>query len=63
MALHKYKLGQSLTFSPGRIGLEARRACKVVRLLPNDEAGQPQYRIKCVSEPVERVAKESALSQ
>jgi hypothetical protein len=34
--------------------------CKVVRLLPPED-GEPQYRIKCTNENVERVVKEFAL--
>lgn len=63
MAVHKYRVGQSLTFSPGRVGMrEASRICKVVRLLPIDGSGEPQYRIKCTTEAVERVTKETTLS-
>lgn len=64
MANHRYKIGQALNFSPGRMGhMQSDRACKVTRLLPPDESGIPQYRIQCTSEPVERVANENSLSR
>jgi len=64
MATHRYKVGQALVYSPGRMGpMQFERTCKVVKLLPADEGGVPQYRIQCTSEPTERVAKESALSR
>lgn len=60
---HKFKIGESLTFAPRRMGGgEPALYCKVVRLLPMEE-GEPLYRIKCSSENVERVVKEFALSK
>lgn len=64
MATHRYKVGQALNFSPGRMGhLQTDRTCKVTRLLPVDESGVPQYRIQCASEAMERVANENSLSR
>ena len=64
MAAHRYKVGQSLNFSAGRMGhMQPDRACKVTRLLPVDEGGIPQYRIQCTSEAIERVTNESNLSR
>jgi len=64
MAAHKYRIGQTLTFSPGRIGMrEAQRTCTIIRLLPVDAAGEPQYRIKCSTEVMERVTRETTLSK
>lgn len=34
--------------------------CKIMQLLP-EESGEPQYRIKCTHESVERVVKEHTL--
>jgi hypothetical protein len=63
MTEHKFKVGQLVDYSPGRMGFPASaRSCKILRLLPAED-GQPQYRIKCPSENVERVAKESTLSR
>lgn len=63
MATHKYKVGQSLKYAPGRLGGgDGIQYCKVVRLLPA-EHGQPQYRVKCTNENVERVVKEFSLSR
>ena len=62
MTVHKFRVGEALYFSAGRMGLQAAsRTCKVLRLLPVED-GQPLYRIKCDSEAVERMAKESQLS-
>lgn len=63
MTAHKFRIGQLVDYSPGRMGFPASvRSCKIVRLLPVED-GQPQYRIKCPAENVERVAKESTLSR
>jgi hypothetical protein len=63
MTAHKFKVGQVLEFSPGRMGFPAStRACKILRLLPPQD-GELQYRIKCTAENFERVAKESTLSR
>ena len=63
MALHKFKVGQSLVFSPRRIGnRDGSHACKVVQLMPVED-GEYQYRIKCTYENSERIVKESQLVQ
>jgi hypothetical protein len=59
--MHKFKVGQAATFTGTRLGQAAAAlVCKVVRLMPSQN-GVPIYRIKCASEPFERVAKESDL--
>lgn len=61
MASHKFKVGQTLLFSPGRISdLRGSQACKVVRLMPV-EGAECQYRIKCTFDNVDRIANESQL--
>ena len=63
MPSHKYKVGQSLLFSPRRLGhQEGNQSCEVIRCLPF-ESGEFQYRIKCGYDKVERIAKESQLGQ
>ena len=63
LATHRYKVGQSLNYSPGRMGyMQPDKTCKVTRLLPPDPGGVPQYRIQCTSEALERVATENVLS-
>lgn len=58
---HKFKVGQTLQFTQkGLVSGEGSMICKIVQLLPL-EGGEPQYRIKCTSETVERVVKEYAL--
>jgi hypothetical protein len=62
MASHQFKVGQSLVYSPRRIGNQGgNQSCKVVRLLPA-EGGEFQYRIKCTHDNVERIARENQLS-
>ncbi len=59
--LHKFKVGQTLHFVERRVGSgTSSLICKIVQLLPL-EHGEPQYRIRCASESVERVVKEHAL--
>ena len=59
---HKYKVGQSVDFSPSRQTMPARaREYKVVRLMPLD-GPDICYRVKCAIEPFERIAKENELS-
>jgi len=63
MATHKFKVGQNLSLVARRAGGSAQaQLCKVMRLLPLED-GQPQYRIKCANENVERVVKEFSLSR
>jgi hypothetical protein len=63
MAKHKYKVGQTVDYAPGRLALPASaREYKVLRLLPF-EGGDLLYRIKCTSETFERVVKEGELSR
>ena len=59
---HKFKIGQSVSFTSGPF--DRRRAngiYKVIQLLPF-EGEDYQYRIKSANELQERVAKESQLS-
>jgi hypothetical protein len=61
---HKFRTGQIVHLSRS---LTTRSApggdYKVVRQLPVDGGEEPQYRIKSVSEPYERVAKESDIER
>jgi hypothetical protein len=59
---HKFKVGQSVSFSSGPFGRGgANSTYKVIQLLPA-EGDDCQYRIKSATEPHERVVKESQLS-
>jgi hypothetical protein len=64
LAPHKFRVGQVVDFNPSpRIGVPPSvRDYKVLKLLPNDGAGEHQYRIKTIAEAFERVAKESELA-
>jgi hypothetical protein len=58
---HKFKVGQTLHYTQRRMGsTDGSLICKIVQLLPLED-GEPQYRIKCTSEAIERVVKEYAL--
>lgn len=60
-AAHKFKVGQTVNFSPSRWSMRAQSGfCKIVRLLPAD-SGENLYRVKCASEPFERMVRESEL--
>jgi hypothetical protein len=60
---HQYRVGQTVDYDPGRMGVRASsREYKVVRLLP-PEGSELLYRIKSVGEAFERVAKERELSR
>ena len=59
---HKFKVGETVDFMPGRMVFPAgRRACTIVRLLPS-EGGKRLYRIKCATEANERVVPEAQLA-
>jgi hypothetical protein len=62
MAVHKFKVGQSVRFTPRKMTLPAgAQAYTIVRVLPA-EGGEYHYRIKSVYERFERMALESELS-
>ena len=61
MASHKYKVGQNVRMTPTRLSSLLRsQECTIMRQLPIED-GSHLYRIKCVGENVERVAKEADL--
>lgn len=63
MSHHKFKVGQTVEYNPGSVGVRASsREYKVMRLLP-PEGVDLLYRIKSVGEAFERVAKERELSR
>ena len=60
---HKFKVGQSVSFTSGPFGRGGTNGIyKVTHLLP-PEGDDFQYKIKCAAEPHERVAKESRLGR
>jgi hypothetical protein len=62
MSEHKFKIGQTLHFSPHRLNARARPGkCRVTRLV-SSEGENPQYQIKCDTETYERVVWESELA-
>ena len=63
MPRHKFKVGETVDFQPGRSGFPAaNRQCTIVRLLPI-EGGTHLYRIKCDAEAFERVVREAQLAE
>lgn len=63
MALHKFKIGQTVDFTPGRQSMPASAGeYKVIRLMPSD-GGENVYRVKCAKEPFERIAREAELTR
>ncbi len=63
MAKHKFKVGQSVVYAPRRMGHPVgRTSCQIVRLLPAENAGELQYRIKCGLDSSERIVTENQLS-
>ena len=62
MAMHKFRIGQTVFLQPTVLNGLVRHAYAVTRRLPAQKDGQYEYRIKSSSEPFERVAKESDLS-
>jgi hypothetical protein len=63
LALHRFRIGESVHFTSGMIGRGgASGVYEVVRLLPT-EGDEQQYRIKSATEPHERVAKQSQLER
>jgi hypothetical protein len=62
VAVSKFKVGQTVDFSPSLRGLAASaRLYKVTRVMPT-EGRERLYRIKTLAEAFERVARESELS-
>jgi hypothetical protein len=60
---HKFKVGQTVSFTSGPFGRGgATGIYKITQLLP-PEGDDFQYRIKSASEPHERVVKESQLNR
>ena len=63
MAVHKFKLGQSVEYQPDRFQQQTPAgAYKITRLLPALGRDQ-QYRIKSSLEQCERIALESQLTK
>jgi hypothetical protein len=62
MQHHKYGIGHLVWYTPGKLQPSSKAGgYQVTRLLPA-ENGEPQYRIRNVAEPFERLASESQLS-
>ena len=63
MSNHKFKVGQTVSYTPRFLRtVSADAIFKVTHLMPSED-DECQYRIKSISEPHERVAKESQLNK
>lgn len=62
MSSHKFKIGQSVSYTSGPFGGSASGVYKITQLLP-PEGDDFQYKIKSAAEPHERVVKESQLNR
>lgn len=61
MAIHKFKVGQMVDFNPSPVGAPCPvRQYKILRLLPHD-GGEQLYRIKTITEQLDRIARESQI--
>lgn len=62
MASHKFRIGQVVDYKPleGNGVPVSSLEYKILRLLP-PESGERLYRIKTITEPYERIARESEL--
>jgi hypothetical protein len=61
MSLHRFAVGQSIEFAPGRLDATATHgAYTVVRLHP-DEPSDREYRVKNAQDGHERVVRESRI--
>ena len=61
--MHNFRLKELVTFT-GQAGTSsAAGTYEVVRLIPVDHVGEPQYRIKSLKENYERMARESQLAK
>ena len=63
MSDHRFKVGQTVSYTPVFSGtVKADSVFKITHLLPAED-DELQYRIRSASEPYERVAKESQLNR
>ncbi len=60
MSDHKFKVGETVSYTSGRAGMT--NIYTIKQLLP-PQGEDRQYRIKSANEPHERVAKESELAR
>jgi hypothetical protein len=62
MPEHKFHAGQIVEFSPEPgVDRESRGRYTIISLLPLDESGTPQYRLKNATDGHERIARETQL--
>jgi len=56
---HKYRIGEAVVLARPSFG--PREVYEIVRLMPENEAGDPQYRLRAIATSAERVAAERDL--
>jgi len=62
MTDHKFSIGQQVLFARNDLTKKVAEVVEVLRQMPSDVDGEPQYRIKASDEGFERSAKEHQLS-
>ena len=60
---HKFHIGEIVELLPSMLRHAPGGVYEVTKRLPESDAGEYQYRVKSISEPHERVARESELSK
>ena len=63
MSDHKFKVGQSVSYTTGPFGRASATSIYMITALLPPHGEDQQYRIKSPNEPHERVAKESELAR
>jgi hypothetical protein len=59
---HKFKVGLTVHYTPGRFGRARPGDVKVIQHLPPED-GEYRYRVKSADEPFDRVVKENELER
>ena len=63
MPAHKFRIAQIVNYRPAGRGQDAPHgAYQIIGRLPQNDAGEFEYRIRHSNEPHQRIAKESELS-
>jgi hypothetical protein len=61
MSARKFRIGQSVNYRPAVLGRNAPGKYQVIKFLPQQKDGEPEYQIRHLNEGHERVARESEL--
>jgi hypothetical protein len=61
MAAHKFRVADVVQLAANRRTQFRGGACEIVRLMPIERGGEPEYHVKMVGEAHDRVVRESEL--